>query len=149
MFELQKVFFGNFNPNDKLFWNFVIFQFFQNFRQWKCYECHLYKNDMPSFSFEPTSPEWNPKSLKLPVDDKIVEILNMILVEATFQPVPRMWTHLETRSALNPDMSGSRYDLDQSYLIVLSRLTMTNSIHFLEFKSIRITTWSTTWSSKS
>ena len=73
----------------------------------------------------------------LPVDDKIVEILNMILVVATFLPVPRMWTHLETRSALNPDMSGSRYDLDQSYLIVLSRLTMTNSIHFLEFKSIR------------
>ena len=56
----------------------------------------------------------------------------MILVVATFLPVPRMWTHLETRSALNPDMSGSRYDLDQSYLIVLSRLTMTNSIHFLE-----------------
>ena len=63
----------------------------------------------------------------------------MILAVATFLPVPRMWTHLETRSALNPDMSGSRYDLDQSYLIVLSRLTMTNSIHFLEFKSIQIT----------
>ena len=65
----------------------------------------------------------------------------MILAVATFLPVPRMWTHLETRSALNPDMSGSRYDLDQSYLIVLSRLTMTNSIHFLEFKSIQITWW--------
>ena len=93
-------------------------------RQWKCNECHL-----------------NPFNLKLPVDDKIVEILNMILAVATFLPVPRMWTHLETRSALNPDMSGSRYDLDQSYLIVLSRLTMTNSIHFLEFKSIQITWW--------
>ena len=94
----------------KIFYNFKIFKFLL------VNECHL-----------------NPTNLKLPVDDKIVEILNMILAVATFLPVPRMWTHLETRSALNPDMSGSRYDLDQSYLIVLSRLTMANSIHFLEF----------------